>query len=84
MIKGHINKDTPKAESERAFNYFFVTELLKVIRLIIPNDSVGATTNELSLIHIYVTLYLTLAQTGAEKEKGTQKWKPPKCLILIK
>ena len=28
--------------------------------------------------------YLTLAQTGAEKEKGTQEWKPLKCLILIK
>ena len=36
----------------------------------------------LTLIH--VTLYLTLAQTGAEKEKGTQEWKPLKCLILIK
>lgn len=55
----HINKDTPKAESERAFNYFFVTELLKVIRLIIPNDSVGATTNEKYLL-LYTLDFLRL------------------------
>ena len=29
-------------------------------------------------------LNLTLAQTGVKKEKGTQEWKPLKCLILIK
>ena len=42
-----------------------------------------------TLIHenpsgFYIDPYLTLAQTGAEKEKGTQEWKPLKCLILIK
>ncbi|WP_215715007.1 hypothetical protein, partial [Bacteroides caccae] len=31
-----------------------------------------------------LTLAQTIAQTGVKKEKGTQEWKPLKCLILIK
>ena len=38
----------------------------------------------LNLATLNLTLAQTIAQTGAQKEKGTQEWKPPKCLILIK
>jgi hypothetical protein len=38
----------------------------------------------LNHVALNLTLAQTIAQTGAEKEKGTQEWKPPKCLILIK
>ena len=55
----YINKDTPKAESERAFNFFFVTELLKAIRLIIPNESECATTDEKYLL-LYTLDFLCL------------------------
>lgn len=38
----------------------------------------------LNHVALNLTLAQTIAQTGGKKEKGTQKWKPPKCLILIK
>lgn len=38
----------------------------------------------LNHVALNLTLAQTIAQTGAEKEKGTQEWKPLKCLILIK